>query len=50
MAKHYYPTIFLPEKTDDGFYDGFSVIVPDLPGCVSQGDNLLEATKCCFSY
>ena len=45
MSKHYYPTIFLPEKTDDGLYDGFSVIVPDLPGCVSQGDYLLDATK-----
>ena len=49
MAKHYYPTIFLPEKTDDGLYDGFSVIIPDLPGCVSQGDYLLDATKMAIS-
>ena len=49
MSKHYYPTIFLPEKTNDGLYDGFSVIVPDLPGCVSQGDYLLDATKMAIS-
>jgi predicted RNase H-like HicB family nuclease len=34
-----YPAIFYP--WDDG--DGFTVEVPDLPGCVSEGDSLAEA-------
>jgi predicted RNase H-like HicB family nuclease len=34
-----YPAIFYPY--DDG--DGFAVEVPDLPGCVSGGDTLVEA-------
>lgn len=38
MAKYYYPAIFFP----DG--NSFSVIVPDLPGCFSQGDDLTQAT------
>ncbi len=33
-----YDAIF--EKEEDG---GYSVWVPDLPGCTSQGDNLEEA-------
>lgn len=37
MAKYYYPAIFFP----DG--DGFGVIVPDLDGCFSQGDDLNKA-------
>ena len=41
MAKYYYPTIFIP----DDEAGGFGVIVPDLPGCFSQGDSLLEAMK-----
>lgn len=34
-----YPAIFTPciEK------DGYTVIVPDLPGCVSEGDSLIDA-------
>lgn len=35
-----YDTIF--EKEEDG---GYSVWVPDLPGCCSQGDNLEEAIE-----
>lgn len=34
-----YPAIFYP--WDDG--DGFTVEVPDLPGCVSEGDSLADA-------
>jgi predicted RNase H-like HicB family nuclease len=34
-----YPAIFYP--WDDG--DGFTVEVPDLPGCVSEGNSLAEA-------
>lgn len=30
------------EKQEEG---GFTVYVPSLPGCVSQGDNLQEALK-----
>lgn len=37
MAKYYYPAIFFP----DG--EGFGVIVPDLDGCFSQGDDLNSA-------
>lgn len=36
-----YPAIFTP--FDDG--DGFTVEVPDLPGCVTEGDNLIEAIE-----
>ena len=34
-----YPAIFTPclEK------EGYTVIVPDLPGCISEGDSLLDA-------
>lgn len=34
-----YPAIFTPclEK------EGYTVVVPDLPGCVTEGDNLLNA-------
>lgn len=35
--KYFYPAIFQPEDT------GFSVIVPDIPGCMTQGDNMTEA-------
>lgn len=36
-----YPAIFTPclEK------EGFTVVVPDLPGCVSEGDSLLHALE-----
>ena len=35
--KYFYPAIFQPEDT------GFSVIVPDIPGCITQGDTMTEA-------
>lgn len=36
-----YPAIFTPcEKKE-----GFTVIVPDLPGCVSEGDSLIHAIE-----
>ena len=41
MARYYYPTIFIP----DDEVGGFSVIVPDLNGCFSEGDNLTDAMK-----
>lgn len=36
-----YEAIFTP--FEDG--DGFTVEVPDLPGCVTEGDNLAEAIE-----
>lgn len=36
-----YPAIFTP--FDDG--NGFTVEVPDLPGCVTEGENLIEAIE-----
>lgn len=39
MAKLYYPAIFHPEEV------GYSVTVPDIDGCFSEGDNLEEAIK-----
>lgn len=36
-----YPAIFIPYENKGGY----SVIVPDLPGCVSQGSNLMEAIE-----
>lgn len=37
MAKYFYPAVFHPEDI------GYSVTVPDLEGCVSEGDSLEEA-------
>lgn len=37
MNKHYYPAIFHPEDM------GYSVTVPDLDGCFTQGDTMDEA-------
>lgn len=39
MNKLYYPVIFRPEEV------GYSVTVPDLDGCISQGDTLEEALE-----
>lgn len=39
MNKYYYPAVF--QKEDDGF----SVWMPDVPGCISQGDTLEEAVE-----
>ena len=36
--KYYYPTIFQP--TEEGH---LLIVVPDLDGCISQGDNLEDA-------
>ena len=36
-----YPAIFTP--FDEG--NGFTVEVPDLPGCVTEGNNLVEAIE-----
>ncbi|MBM3555454.1 MAG: HicB family protein [Alphaproteobacteria bacterium] len=38
MTVRYYPAIF-----EDGKGKGISVFFPDLPGCVSAGDDLTEA-------
>ena len=35
--KFFYPVIFEPEDV------GYSVYVPDIPGCVTQGDTIKEA-------
>lgn len=42
MKKIYYPAIFHPEET------GYSVIVPDIDGCFSEGDTLEEAMNMTF--
>lgn len=39
MNKYYYPAVF--QKEDDGF----SVWMPDVPGCISQGNTLEEAVE-----
>ena len=35
-----YPACFYPYE---GKEDGYTVVVPDLPGCVSEGDTLADA-------
>lgn len=39
-AKLFYPACFYPCEDKPNAY---TVIVPDLPGCISEGDNLEEA-------
>ena len=39
MNKRYYPVIFHPEEV------GYSVSVPDIDGCFSQGDDMNEAVS-----
>ena len=39
MSKYYYPALFMIEEV------GYSVIVPDLPGCFTQGDTIEEAAE-----
>ena len=39
MNKYYYPAVFQKEDS------GFSVWMPDVPGCISQGDTLEEAVE-----
>ena len=36
-----YPAVFTP--FDEG--DGYTVEVPDLKGCVTEGDNMIEAIE-----
>jgi antitoxin HicB len=36
-----YPVVIAPLATEDG--GGFSALVPDLPGCMSDGDTPEEA-------
>lgn len=43
MDRLFYPAIFHPE--DDG---GYSVVVPDIDGCFSEGDTLDEAYEMAF--
>jgi predicted RNase H-like HicB family nuclease len=38
MAKYIYPAVFDPNENG-----GYTVTFPDLPGCVTEGDNLDEA-------
>ena len=38
MKKLIYPAIFTPDKNG-----GFTVKVPDLPGCVTEGDDIEES-------
>lgn len=35
----YYPAIFTPFEEGEGY----TVVVPDLPGCVTEGGSLIEA-------
>ena len=38
-SKYFYPAIFEPEDT------GYSVYIPDIPGCMTQGETLDEALE-----
>lgn len=42
MEKLFYPTVFHPEQS------GYSVSVPDLDGCFSEGDSISEAYNMIF--
>ena len=39
MKKYFYPVIFEPEEV------GVSAYVPDIPGCMTQGDSIEEALE-----
>lgn len=43
MTRIFYPAIFTPEA--DG---GYSVVVPDIEGCITEGDTLEEAHDMAF--
>ena len=43
MQKLVYPACFYPHSNEDG--NGYIVIVPDLPGCVTGGESLAEAIE-----
>ncbi|WP_445430042.1 type II toxin-antitoxin system HicB family antitoxin [Bacillus atrophaeus] len=40
MAKYLFPAIF--DAGEDG-RDGYTITFPDLPGCISEGDNVEDA-------
>jgi len=40
LAKHYFPAIFQP--CEEG---GYAILVPDIQGCVSQGDDINDAMR-----
>lgn len=42
MTKFFYPALFRQESS------GYSVVVPDLDGCYSQGENMEEACEMVF--
>lgn len=42
MSKLFYPAIFHPEDT------GYSITVPDIDGCFSEGDTMEEAYEMAF--
>ena len=42
MNKVFYPAVFHPEEV------GFSVSVPDIDGCFSEGDTMEEAMEMTF--
>lgn len=41
MSEHRYPIVISPLTADDG--GGFAATVPDLPGCMSDGETPEEA-------
>ena len=38
-----YPAVFTPWSENEG--DGYTVVFPDLPGCVTEGSNMIEAIE-----
>ena len=42
MSKCYYPVIFFPDETASG-KKSFGAVVPDLQGCLTQGEDLSDA-------
>ena|GEM_PF-656643 len=38
MASHFYPTIFFPDEPC-----GFGAVIPDIEGCLTQGETLTKA-------
>ena len=43
MASHEYPVVIEPLSKEEG--GGFMATVPDLPGCVSDGESREEAAR-----
>ncbi len=44
MAIRYYPALITQDE-GDGPEDGYGVVFPDLPGCVSAGDTVQQAAE-----